>query len=509
MSESNSAPSVPQDSPATEHKNEQPQSEHKPQAEQHPKVEEQKTQTEAEHKSQSEQPPKVEDLKTQTEVEHKPQAEQHSSKVEEQKTQTEVEHKPQEQHPPNVEDQKTIGAENPKETLTEEELSTSLSQLNLNEVPPKRVGIFYDDCMLLHKEAGHPEKPERLVAIMQKLTETGIINQCQQFKGRKATKEEILLIHHEKVYENVISSQNITEDVIHFGGDTFANIYSSEAAHVAAGCIIDLSERVIKGDLDNGFAFVRPPGHHAEKDEMMGFCLFNNVAIAAKYAQTHLGVKKVLILDWDVHHGNGTQHIFQDDPTVLYMSVHKGGHFYPGTGRVTEVGTGAGEGKTVNVPFLAAGMGDGDYYTCFKYVFVPIAQEFNPDLVIISAGFDCVKGDKLGPMNVSPVGFEHMLSMLLPLANGKVVCALEGGYSLQPIAECAYSCVKILLNNQPTPLISIIPSKRGFDDVKAAVLQQQKYWGCLNNLGPEWEELSKQMELVQVEPEPQEKCFLQ
>jgi histone deacetylase 6 len=299
-----------------------------------------------------------------------------------------------------------------------------------------------------------------------------------------------------------------TEDLVHLSGDTFANKYTSDAAHVATGCILDLTEKVIKKELDNGFAFVRPPGHHAEVDDMMGFCLFNNVAIAARYAQVHLGVKKVLILDWDVHHGNGTQHIFQEDPTVLYMSVHKGGHFYPGTGRVFEVGSGTGEGMTVNVPFLASGMGDADYYTCFKYVFMPIAKEFKPDLVIVSAGFDCVKGDKLGPMEVTPVGFEHMLSMLLQLSDGKVVCALEGGYSLEPIAECAYSCVNILLGSTPAPLSNITPSKRGFNDIKAAIQEQQKYWKCLHQL-EEWNELVKLMETVQEEPEPKDKCYLQ
>jgi len=365
--------------------------------------------------------------------------------------------------------------------------------------------------MLLHKEEGHPENPDRLVAIMKHLNESGIINLCKVFPGRKATKEEILLIHNERLYENILQSQYSTEDVVHFSGDTFANKYSSDAAHVATGCIIDLTERVVKKELDNGFAFVRPPGHHAEKDEMMGFCLFNNVAVAARYAQVHLGLKKILILDWDVHHGNGTQHIFQEDPTVLYMSVHKGGHFYPGTGRYTEVGFGAGEGKTVNVPFLAAGMGDADYYTCFKYVFMPIAKEFQPDLVIVSAGFDCAKGDKLGPMDVSPIGFEHMLSMLLQLSNGNVVCALEGGYSLQPIANCSYSCVNILLGSNPTPLSNITPSKRGFNDIKAAILQQQKYWSSLNQQSflEEWTELSKLMETIPEEPDPMEKCFLQ
>jgi len=249
---------------------------------------------------------------------------------------------------------------------------------------------------------------------------------------------------------------------------------------------------VCKGELDNGFAFVRPPGHHAEKDEMMGFCLFNNVAIAAKYAQVHLGVKKVLILDWDVHHGNGTQHIFQEDPTVLYMSVHKGGHFYPGTGRVTECGFGAGEGKTVNVPFLSAGMGDADYYTAFKYVFMPIAREFAPDLVIISAGFDCARGDPLGEMDVSTEAFAHLTSRLMSLAQGKLVMALEGGYNVTAVAGAVVYCVRALLGDT---LPSLSPSKltdrerreltarrQRFDrDLQVVLDLQSPYWRCLQD----------------------------
>jgi histone deacetylase 6 len=400
----------------------------------------------------------------------------------------------------------------PQETSNEkksevDEISEKIQSLSI-DTPVKKTGIYYDKCMLLHKETGHPERPERLEAIMNKLISTGTYKKCLPYEGRPATKEEILLVHTDSLYTEVLDSKNTQADVIHFSGDTFGNKYSSDAAHVAAGCVIDLAERVVKKEIDNGFAFIRPPGHHAEKADIMGFCLFNNVAIAARYAQVKLGLKKVLILDWDVHHGNGTQHIFQDDPTVLYMSVHKGGHFYPGTGKVGEVGIGKGEGKTVNVPFLASGMGDADYYTAFKYVFVPIAKEFEPELIIISAGFDCVKGDKLGPMSVTKVGFENMLSMLLQV-NSKVVCALEGGYSLEPTAEAALSCVNILLGATPSIIPDLIPTKRGFMDIQAAINTQQKYWKSLEQLGTEWEALVTHMEKVEVEPEEEVKCPIQ
>jgi len=198
--------------------------------------------------------------------------------------------------------------------------------------------------------------------------------------------------------------------------------------------------------------------------------------------------KKVLILDWDVHHGNGTQHIFEEDPSVLYMSVHKGGRFYPGTGKVDEVGKGAGAGFTVNCPFLCGGMQDGDYYRAFKHIFVPIAQAFQPDLVIVSAGFVCAAGDRLGPMKVTPKGFENMLSMLLPLANGKVVCALEGGYSLEPSANAAAACMRILLGEKASEDLNKTPSSEGFSDIKSAIVVQNIYWDCLQKEieSPEW-----------------------
>uniref|UniRef100_A0A6B2L7D0 histone deacetylase n=1 Tax=Arcella intermedia TaxID=1963864 RepID=A0A6B2L7D0_9EUKA len=351
--------------------------------------------------------------------------------------------------------------------------------------------MMYDEIMLLHEEKGHPERPERLTAIYLKLQEVGILDLCVRVPGRMATIEEILTIHTQSLHDSVKDSQNITVDNIHFGADTYANKYTYDAAHFAVGGLLELTKRVLEGELDNGFAFVRPPGHHAEKNEMMGFCLFNNVAIAAKYAQQHHGLKKVLIVDWDVHHGNGTQHIFEEDPSVMYCSVHKGGSFYPGTGRVNEVGREKGRGYTINVPFLLAGKTDGDYYQCFKNVFMPIAKQFEPELVIVSAGFDCAAGDKLGPMDVTEKGFQHMLSMLMGLAKGKVVCALEGGYSVGPTSRCAAACMRVLLGEPPAEDIDTTPSASGLKDIENALQMHQPFWPTLTDIinSEEWKNL--------------------
>jgi len=240
----------------------------------------------------------------------------------------------------------------------------------------------------------------------------------------------------------------------------------------------------------------------------MGFCLFNNVAIAAEYAISKLGLKKVLILDWDVHHGNGTQHIFEERADVMYCSIHKGGRFYPGTGKPYECGRGKGEGFTVNVPFLFGGMNDSDYLAAFKWVFMPIAREFDPELVIISAGFDCSGGDLLGPMKVSPKGFEHMLSLLMTLAKSKVVCALEGGYELSTTSTGAAACVKILLGSMPSPDVSPpTPSVFAWKDIDATMKVHASHWQSIKKFqeNEEWTELSKEMQQKAAEqPEPQE-----
>ena len=265
---------------------------------------------------------------------------------------------------------------------------------------------------------------------------------------------------------------------------------------MAAGTVMTCVKKVVDGELDSAFALVRPPGHHAEADSSMGFCIFNSAAVAAQYARTVLGLERVAILDWDVHHGNGTQHIFESDPTVMYLSVHKGGSFYPGTGKVNEVGVENGKGFTVNCPFLMSGMGDNDYVPLFRHIFVPIMKEFNPQLVIVSAGFDCAAGDLIGPMRVSIKGFAHMMQCMLEVAPGRVVCALEGGYDLASTAAATQSCIEILLGESlPSFDNELIPRKSAFEDMKNCIKEHAPYWKCMKTLetSEEWTRLAKQV----------------
>ena len=212
----------------------------------------------------------------------------------------------------------------------------------------------------------------------------------------------------------------------------------------------------------------------------MGFCLLNNICAAAAVARRRLGVKRVMILDWDVHHGNGVQHIFDEDPTVLYVSTHRyGGGFYPGTGHPREVGVGAGEGTSVNVAFRHKGYGDREYLAAFHRVIMPIAREFGPELVLVSAGFDAAAGDPLGEMNLSPEGYAQMTAQLTTLAHGKVVIALEGGYNLRSISKSAAASLKVLLGGPAPPIPGGAAKPDAMVDIEKVVDALAPYWTSL------------------------------
>jgi len=236
----------------------------------------------------------------------------------------------------------------------------------------------------------------------------------------------------------------------YFTSDTYSNESTASSARLAAGACVDVAVAVAKGIAPSGAAICRPPGHHAESSMAMGFCFFNNAAVAARAAQK-AGARKVLILDWDVHHGNGTQHIFEGDSSVLYMSIHRhdGGTFFPGTGAASEVGYGSGAGFTVNIPWGSGGAGDGDYISAMHQVVLPIAYEFAPDMIIVSAGFDAARGDPIGGCLVSPNTYGHMTSMLKTVA--PVAVLLEGGYNLSATAMGVESVLRVLLGERPAP----------------------------------------------------------
>ena len=305
------------------------------------------------------------------------------------------------------------------------------------------------------KQSPHPERPDRLASIASHLIATGVFHRCRRVDSREVTNDELALVHSQEHVRTVFAHCDVPEGQgRHFGSDTYTNCDTATAARLACGTLIEVTRRVVHGEAQRGVALIRPPGHHAEPDRAMGFCLFNNVGVATQVARREWGVQRVLIVDWDVHHGNGTQDMFEDDPSVLYFSTHRydGGSFYPGTGRVTEVGSGAGVGYTINVPWPCGGMGDAEYLAAWDEVLMPVARQFAPDLVFISAGFDAAAGDPLGGCCITPTGYAHLTSALLTLAGGRVVVALEGGYNLKSISTSMEAVVRSLLGEPPPPL---------------------------------------------------------
>jgi acetoin utilization deacetylase AcuC-like enzyme len=293
-----------------------------------------------------------------------------------------------------------------------------------------RTGIVYHSDYLKHETGSHPERKERLIAVMNLLEEKNVLKKLVKLEPRHASIDEIALIHDREYIDNI-------KVLCETGGgrldiDTIVSADSYEVALLAAGGILSALNAVLEGRVNNAFALVRPPGHHAERNQGMGFCLFNNVAIAARYLQEKHGVKRVLIVDWDLHHGNGTQNAFYTNSSVLYFSTHQS-PAYPGTGMIQEVGSGEGEGYTINVP-LSYGKGDSDYLYVFEEILTPIAKQFNPEFILISAGQDIHFDDPLGSMFVTARGFEKLAVTVKEIATetcrGRVVAALEGGYSL-------------------------------------------------------------------------------
>lgn len=295
----------------------------------------------------------------------------------------------------------------------------------------RKTAIFKDPLFLQHDPGfDHVESPERIKQLYAILESEALSNSFIVPEFLPALYEIIHLNHSASLIERVSETAGKIFDSL--DADTKTSPYSYDAACLAVGALVRGVDLLLEGKIDNGFALVRPPGHHAEREHSMGFCLFNNVAIAARYATEVMGLDRVMIVDWDLHHGNGTQHSFYGSDKVLYVSTHQY-PWYPGSGSLQETGEGKGLGFTLNVP-LPGYQGDNDYATIIDDIVVPVGQEYKPELIFISAGFDIYKGDPLGSMQVTPQGFAYMTSSLIELADevcgGRVLVTLEGGYDL-------------------------------------------------------------------------------
>ncbi len=290
---------------------------------------------------------------------------------------------------------------------------------------------------------GHPERPERLLAVRDGLARAGFAERGAQVPVRRIREEEIGLVHTAGYLADV--TRAVPGQSGYLDEDTFFSPGSWDAALAAAGAAVDLARASLDGRYARGFGVVRPPGHHAEPDRAMGFCLLNNVAIAAADARAR-GAARVAVVDWDVHHGNGTQHAFYRDPNVMYVSTHQY-PLYPGTGAATEIGEGEGRGTTINLP-LPAGSGDADYAAAFDEVIVPALRAFRPDLILISAGYDAFSDDPLAGMEVSAAGYRRMAAALRQVAeetcDGRLVAVLEGGYDLNGLSACVAETFDVL-----------------------------------------------------------------
>lgn len=315
-----------------------------------------------------------------------------------------------------------------------------------------KTGLVLDAVFALHDPgAGHPESPARIESIRRRLQEEGLLEKVRLVEARAASQEEICWIHSPEYLRRVEATAGRR---VQLDPDTATSPESFRAASLAAGGTCRLVEMVVSGELQNGYALVRPPGHHAERSRAMGFCLFNNVAIGAEFARRRLGLQRVAIVDWDLHHGNGTMHSFWDDPGVLYFSTHQY-PYYPGTGALTEIGEGKGEHFTVNVP-LSGGMDDRAFRGIFRLLLTPILEKFSPELVLVSTGYDIYRDDPLGAMEVTEEGFGDLAGELLEVAErvcgGRLVLVLEGGYNLRGLAGGVACVVRTLLGEyRPAP----------------------------------------------------------
>lgn len=343
-------------------------------------------------------------------------------------------------------------------------------------------GILRDPIFIEHKtDAYHPESPERLIQLYKMLDKWPDAKDLEVVPARKATGEELQRIHAKRHIDIVAATAD--RESTHLDGDTPTSQKSYEAALFAAGGSIELTDRVLDGKLANGFGLVRPPGHHAESDRAMGFCLFNNIAVAAAHARDVRKLSRILIVDWDLHHGNGSQHSFYNDDRVMYFSTHQY-PYYPGSGHFREVGEGKGEGYTINVP-LTPGQGDAEYHAIFEKILKPVTYEYKPQIILVSAGFDTYEHDPLGQMGITVEGYTLLAKSLGEMAdqvcNSKIVYLLEGGYNITGLLDSVQGILRFLMGKTDPASIN---------DPGMETVQVQEYLSDLSKLfGKYWKSL--------------------
>jgi len=340
----------------------------------------------------------------------------------------------------------------------------------------KLTGVVRDERYLAHHMGpGHPESPQRLEAVYAMLDrEAGL--QLQRIEPRPASREEIETIHDHEYFGYVASTAG--KDYVVLDPDTAATARTYETALLASGGVIEAADAVLEGEVGNAFALVRPPGHHAESNQAKGFCIFNSIAVAAEHLLKTRGLKRVLIADWDLHHGNGTQHSFYARRDVLFFSTHQY-PLYPGTGYWDETGQGEGEGFTINVP-LRAGKTDRDYRFIYRHLLGPIAEAYEPGFILVSAGFDIYGGDPLGGMRVTADGFAALAAELKALADalcrGRLLLLLEGGYDRIGLTEGVRAVLLQLSGCAVPPAVPAEPSLETQKEIMPVFDAQKHFW---------------------------------
>ncbi|NXK83008.1 HDA10 deacetylase, partial [Amazona guildingii] len=353
--------------------------------------------------------------------------------------------------------------------------------------------LIYDEEMTTHRLLWSDpvcdiEVPERLSFSYEQLKCYHLLERCVHVPAREGSEEEILLVHSSEYLEVAKSTQTMNEEELKKVSGNYDAFFfhpnTYRCARLAVGATLQLVDAVMSGKVCNGMALVRPPGHHSQRNAANGFCLFNNVAIAAEYAKLKYGLQRILIVDWDVHHGQGTQYIFEEDPSVLYFSWHRYEHqeFWPSLREsdYDAVGLGKGKGFNINLPWNKVGMGNSDYLAAFFHVLLPVAFEFDPELVIVSSGYDSGIGDPEGQMNATPEVFAHLTRFLMQLANGKLCIILEGGYHLKSLSESICMTVKTLLGD-PVPQITgeMAPCLSAVESIQNVRAAHKPYWKWL------------------------------